>query len=401
MENKDILKQLYLELSPEDRKKFLSNLPEELKPSQSKLDTDSLMSMMKDGRHAEGIRCPKCGTFHIGPHGKYKENPRYICYDCGKTFSLTSNSIFHKHKKSIDTYLKYIRLMMLRVPIKKAGKMCGISETTSFIWRHKFLDTLQKLADEVKVGGIVEADETYIKLSFKGSRLIHRKPHRRGNDREFEGLSEEFVCIPCAVDRNKHATTETLGTIAKATNLASPKVRHLKNLFEDRIVPDSILCTDKKSEYVPLANQMNLNLLQFKAGRKDTAVIRSSMGTFHINNVNNYHSRFKGFIHPFRGVATKYINNYLNWHNFMNQLKGKNPDETLLKLFVNAETEEKSREVKEKPAIPFKTRYDRFYAVQGIYAAKGKKSGIKALNDKETEKKKFGTTKTTQTKKEK
>jgi hypothetical protein len=37
-------------------------------------------------------------------------------------------------------------------------------------------------------------------------------------------------------------------------------------------------------------------------------------GAWHIQNVNAYHSRFKGWLQRFRGVATSYLPNYLGWY---------------------------------------------------------------------------------------
>ena len=34
---------------------------------------------------------------------------------------------------------------------------------------------------------------------------------------------------------------------------------------------------------------------------------------FHIQTVNNRHSRLKGFLRGFRGIATKYLDSYLRW----------------------------------------------------------------------------------------
>ena len=36
-------------------------------------------------------------------------------------------------------------------------------------------------------------------------------------------------------------------------------------------------------------------------------------GVYHIQNANAYTSRLKGWMLPFRGVATKYLPNYLGW----------------------------------------------------------------------------------------
>jgi len=36
-------------------------------------------------------------------------------------------------------------------------------------------------------------------------------------------------------------------------------------------------------------------------------------GAWHIQNVNAYHSRWKGWMTRFHGVATSYLENYLGW----------------------------------------------------------------------------------------
>ena len=47
-------------------------------------------------------------------------------------------------------------------------------------------------------------------------------------------------------------------------------------------------------------------------------------GTFHIQNVNSAHSRLKSWINnKFLGVATKYLQKYLNWFSFIETFNNK------------------------------------------------------------------------------
>jgi len=39
----------------------------------------------------------------------------------------------------------------------------------------------------------------------------------------------------------------------------------------------------------------------------------------HIKNVNAYHSRLKGWMRRFNGVATKYLDNYLSWYRCLDE----------------------------------------------------------------------------------
>lgn len=40
-------------------------------------------------------------------------------------------------------------------------------------------------------------------------------------------------------------------------------------------------------------------------------------GIFHIQHVNNFHSRLKTWIRRFQDVATKYLDNYLYWFRWL------------------------------------------------------------------------------------
>ncbi|MCB9944554.1 MAG: hypothetical protein H6851_13175 [Geminicoccaceae bacterium] len=52
--------------------------------------------------------------------------------------------------------------------VRKAAKVCRVAVATSFRWRHRFLRA--GVADAEALSGIVEADETFFRRSFKGSR---------------------------------------------------------------------------------------------------------------------------------------------------------------------------------------------------------------------------------------
>lgn len=59
--------------------------------------------------------------------------------------------------------------MMDGLSVRKSAAICKINRNTAFVWRHKILDALALLATKQKrLGGIVEADETFFPLSYKG-----------------------------------------------------------------------------------------------------------------------------------------------------------------------------------------------------------------------------------------
>ena len=93
---------------------------------------------------------------------------RYHCNDCGKTFTATTKSIF-AHAKNPDLLPIYLGCMKHRLSLRESAKECGISLRTSFQLQHRILDTLTASQPTAAQDGIVEADETYLDLSFKGN----------------------------------------------------------------------------------------------------------------------------------------------------------------------------------------------------------------------------------------
>jgi len=50
--------------------------------------------------------------------------------------------------------------------------------------------------------------------------------------------------------------------------------------------------------------------VNLRAGQR---VRLSAAGVIHVQNVNAYHQRFRQWLAPFRGVASRYLPNYLGW----------------------------------------------------------------------------------------
>ena len=55
--------------------------------------------------------------------------------------------------------------MIEKYPLRKCAKICNINLATAFAWRHKILDALQKMMEQVEFDGVVEADKTSTTIS--------------------------------------------------------------------------------------------------------------------------------------------------------------------------------------------------------------------------------------------
>ena len=266
--------------------------------------------------------CPHCKSTKIVKNGLRNSIQRFICKDCNKSFTVRTNTITEHSQKSFETWSKFIECMMNSFSVRRSAEICGINKDTAFIWRHKVLDALQNMQNSVELNGVVEADETFFALSFKGNHkksttfTMPRKAHKRGKDIHTRGLSHEQVCVPCAVNCNGLS-------IAKITNLGRVGAKDIHHAFDNRIEPNSILCTDAIACYNDLVRTEKLELIQLKTGK-------SKLGIYHIQHINSYHSMLKNFMIRFHGVATKYLNNYLIWHNFLNYAKESYAEKTTI-----------------------------------------------------------------------
>ncbi len=61
-----------------------------------------------------------------------------------------------------------------------------------------------------------------------------------------------------------------------------------------------------------------------------TKGIRVIEKVFHIKNVNAYHGRLYGWMYRFKGVTTKYLDNYLSWFRFFENHQNPNKNNLLL-----------------------------------------------------------------------
>jgi hypothetical protein len=203
--------------------------------------------------------------------------------------------------------------MLEQKTLKKTSEECRISMSTAFTWRHKILDTLGELTERTYLTGIVEADETFFNVSYKGNhkRSRHfsmpRKAHKRGNDIRVKGLSEEKVCVPCAV-------SDTGISYSKPGKLGKISSECINRVLGKKIAPHATLCTDKERAYLDFACTNDLKLIQMDTDCRTTL---KDGRTYDIQRINAYHSRLKTFIRGFHGVSTKHLGNYTVWNNLL------------------------------------------------------------------------------------
>lgn len=271
--------------------------------------TSSMLNYIRLIRFPCKLSCPHCNGSTIIKNGKYKERQRYICKDCGKTFSdLTCTPFYMTHFP--DKWPSFIECMLKGLPLRKSAEIVGVSYVTLFYWRHKLLSYLE-LNKPTEMDGIIEADDLYFAVSHKGKRHINkRKPRARGI--QFPYINRDRVCVAVAADHHNNF----------ALSQPSMFVIHRQDIeaaIGNFIKKDTILCTTNLPVYYYFCKFRHV--MQY---RMDDVY---STELFNINIVKKYINCMKTWFLRFKGVSTRYLNNYVMWYKFLHDI---NFDDTMV-----------------------------------------------------------------------
>jgi hypothetical protein len=138
--------------------------------------------------------------------------------------------------------------------------------------------------------------------SNKGSKnLPAGTARKRGIKSKFgvshkRGLSTDQVCVLTALDRNNHYFNQPVG-------YGKVKRMWIRQTLSRQIVKNSTLVTDGDKSYHALPN---VRLIQIVGG-----IIKDKR--YNIARTNAYHNDLKIWMARFKGVATKYLDNYVNF----------------------------------------------------------------------------------------
>ena len=100
------------------------------------------------------------------------------------------------------------------------------------------------------------------------------------------------------------ATTDFKLGVANTANIES--------VLEQVLAPDVVLCSDGAAAYRIAAAHLGISHRAVNLSRGVRV-----RGAYHVQNVNAYDSRLKGWMARFHGVATKYLEHYLGWRRWL------------------------------------------------------------------------------------
>lgn len=295
---------------PSDFSDYFQNCNED----EQHMIVDELLSMslsqgdVKDDLQVKAINCPHCSSKSIRGNGTLKGVQRYVCKSCKKNFSETTGKFWFAIKKK-EKVKKYLYCLLSGYSIRKSAKETGIAIQTSFDWRHKLLTSFSVIEPE-NFQGILESDDLFFLHSEKGNRNLDRKPRKRGSKASKAGINQEQVAVIATCDRtgNKDFKVVTRGRVSKA---------NIEDALQGKLDKVDVLCSDSHRSYTAFAKDKQIDHKKFNASKGQRKVEQ----IYHVQNVNNMDKRLREFMQSFNGVATKYLQNYLNWFLVLEKIK--------------------------------------------------------------------------------
>ena len=278
--------------------------------------------------------CRHCDSDRIKKNGFTKnEVQRYYCYECKRSFSPTTSTIFENHKISITEWVEFLLDIFNYGSTTLTSKVNKNSLNTSTYWLNKVFLLLREYQNGIVLKGKVYIDEMFYSV-IKGD--IEKK-----NGKKLRGLSRNQYCIGIGYDgTNIIAIVEGFGkTSSDLTKLT----------FINHIEENSRLIHDDEKAHRKLVKELKLIDESYSSTWLKTKTDKENP----LRPINHQCDLIRQFLNTHSGFDRDDLQDYLNLYCFMNS-KPRNKLEKvniLLKLALNTKVTLKYRdlfETKEK-----------------------------------------------------
>ncbi|HOB26551.1 MAG TPA: IS1595 family transposase [Bacteroidales bacterium] len=276
-------------LTKEGTRELYDNLYDEMiEEGKDVVDYQALKAM------STGVLCPDCNSSHVIKNGLQSGVQNYRCKNCGRQFRVTTGTFMYGvHEK--DKMLEYIKCMSAGMSLRECARIVHISLTTSFFWRHRILCALQSFEDNVNFFGIVELEELLMNYSEKGKKRRDKKELKK-----LKKKKPEKVAIIAATDRSGNI-------LFKKLEDNRVQAEHISVFLKSRISENSVICGSNKKAF----KTVNAEHIKHK---EITNKNKMKKGIYSVSTIHKKITDFVGWIYyKFRGVATKYLTNYIMW----------------------------------------------------------------------------------------
>jgi transposase-like protein len=237
--------------------------------------------------------CPRCGASRIQRWGTFSGRRRYRCVACSRTFSDFTNTPL-AHLKRIDRWPAFCRCMMRSLSVRRTASILELDKHTAFRWRHRILQVV-RVSAVGPLGPCVGFQETWFLYSEKGQRRRAEEAPREAAGSPRQARARVWAIV---------ARDERGRTASAVVGFRRPTATDLQAAMASRLLPRSELV----SAVGPYGAVARL------ADRIGASYRRAATSSSAVSAARDYVLALRLWIRRFRGVATRYLDNYLAWH---------------------------------------------------------------------------------------
>ena len=283
-----------LALTKEGKREFLDNLYEFLNSNRlTALDYQRIKIL------STAPICPRCRCEYVTKAGVHNGRQVYKCKNCKYQFRETAKSlVYYSHKYYL--LVDYIKCMLEGKSLRTCASEVGISLPTSFRWRHKILAAIQGLEGGINFSGITETDELLLQYSEKGRR------YKTSEEKE-QAMKTVHPNVAVLVMTDREGNL-----LFKHTGENRVQNSQIKEELKRRVSENNLICFKPNDEFKQAV---------MESPSKKVIVRRKTKGLtiYSVNVAEKKITNFLVWMMRFRGVATKYLQNYLMWFVVMNK----------------------------------------------------------------------------------
>lgn len=256
------------------------------------------------------------------------KNNRYRCKNTGKYFKVTTGTMFENTKMSLNIWflaIWYETCHKTGISSHQLARDIGVTQKTAWNMLHKIREQMNK-ANESKLKGEVEIDETYIGGKNKNRHWNKKVPHSQGRSHK------DKTTVVGMIERNGLL-------VAKVTKDTTSKT--LSTLIREFVDQSATIYTDENDAY----NQIGKTYKRFYV---DHSKHQYGNGDITSNRIEAAWTHLKRMIiGTYRKTSRKYLQRYVDEFVFRYNLRDIRDSDRFNLLLCCADTRITQKQIKE------------------------------------------------------
>ena len=296
---------------------------EGLSPEEKRKPIDATeAAVARELAHAAGDvapdACPWCGSSSFIRKGHGRDgSQRWLCRECGRTFSARSRGLLAASKLDAATWGAFVESTLSGRSPRECARTCHARLRTSWFCRMRLCEVMEGSLLPFRTGPSVswQVDGTYLDESLSGNRTrstagMPRAPHRHGGAVHARGISSLKVCVVCGAN-------DAGDGFCRLADRGRPTDEALMRAVGD-LGAGTWVATDAHQGYGRVLPAIGI------AGHAATRTGLQKDGE--LGMVNALHQRLSIFLAGFHGVSAKWLDHYLSWSMWPGQARRSDAD---------------------------------------------------------------------------